>query len=202
MITSVEVARAIQGSWRLARFDASGLTFFGDTVDDFWRSFWAAVFVAPAHFLITAIVFQLYETDAGSVRFFAFHAVAYVIGWTAFPLVMFYLTRLMDRSDAYLRYIVAYNWSALLQVAILFPLTVLALPDQISTPADGGAPASLTISMWALVRGLAHIYVLVFVGFIAKSALRIATLLAVGIVTLDFALSHIIIDITNGLALS
>ena len=43
-----EVLSALYGAYRLAWFDVSGMTFLNLTVEGFWRSFFAAVLVAPA----------------------------------------------------------------------------------------------------------------------------------------------------------
>jgi hypothetical protein len=194
MITAGEVARAIQGSWRLARFDSSGLDFFGKTIEDFWRSFWAAAIVAPAHLIMLAVDQHVYGVAGGAFRYYAFHVVAYVIAWTAYPFAMFYLTRLMDRSEHFIEYIVAYNWSHLLQMAIIFPFAMLNVPD--AAPA-GGATEGVPVSAWLAVLAIAEIYVLFYVGYIAKSALRITGMMAAGIVALDYALSLVIVGITD-----
>ncbi len=193
MIATTEVARALQGSWRLARFDPSGMNFFGDTVDDFWKSFWAAVFIAPAHFLLYAIAYDTFGVAASASRYFSFHAVAYVIGWTAYPLVMFYLTRFMGRAETYLHYMVAYNWSHILQMAVVLPFAILSIPGSLP---DGTMPA---VSGWWPLLLISNLYVLVYVGFIAKAGLKIGGLAATGLVILDFALGRFILGTTDSL---
>jgi len=47
MIDAKDTAGALYGLWRLARGDASGLDFFNATLEGFWRSFAAAVIIAP-----------------------------------------------------------------------------------------------------------------------------------------------------------
>ena len=42
-----EVIRSIYGAWRLPWLDRSGMGHFNLSVDGFWRSFFAAVLVAP-----------------------------------------------------------------------------------------------------------------------------------------------------------
>ena len=59
----------------------------------------------------------------------------YVIGWAAWPLIAFYMTRLMDCGGRLLGYIAAYNWSQLLTGPFLVGLDVLgrvALPPGFS----------------------------------------------------------------------
>ena len=38
MITLAEVARALQGCWRLARLDPAGMDFFDKTITGFWSA--------------------------------------------------------------------------------------------------------------------------------------------------------------------
>ena len=44
----LEIAYGIYGAWRLARLDVTGMEVFDRTVAGFWKSFFAAVLVAPA----------------------------------------------------------------------------------------------------------------------------------------------------------
>ena len=66
MITPVEVVYATYGAWRLARFDCQGLQYFDNTPEAFWRSFYAAVIVAPPFAVLTAL--QLAEVELTSGR--------------------------------------------------------------------------------------------------------------------------------------
>ena len=50
--STTEIAYAFYGAWRLAHLDASGLKYFDTSLDGFWKSFFAAVLVAPAYALI------------------------------------------------------------------------------------------------------------------------------------------------------
>ena len=61
MITSRELAAALYGAWRLARFDPRGQDQFDTSVAGFWCSFQAAGIVVPAY------VFLIIESmiDAG-----------------------------------------------------------------------------------------------------------------------------------------
>ena len=44
-----EVLGALYGAYRLARIDPAGMTYFNLSFEGFWRSFFAAVLVAPAY---------------------------------------------------------------------------------------------------------------------------------------------------------
>jgi hypothetical protein len=190
MITAAEVARAVQGCWRLARLDPSGMDFFDKTIDGFWRSFWVAVLVAPAYLLLGWFDGGGAAIEAGPARHYTVEVIAYVISWVAYPFAMFYLTRLMDRGEDYVGYIVAYNWSHIFQVAVFLPVWATA-------PVDPTAPSG-----WSLIMTVATIIVLIYVGYIAKTALRITAMMASGVVALDVALSLFIGGIRDALLLS
>ena len=190
MITVAEVARAIQGCWRLARLDPSGMDFFDKTIDGFWRSFWVAALVAPAYMLLGWFDGGGAAVGVEPARHYTIEAIAYVISWVAYPLAIFYLTRLMDREQDFVGYIVAYNWSHIFQVAVFLPVWA-------TTPADPTIPSG-----WSLIMTVATVIVLVYVGYIAKTALRITAMMASGVVALDVALSLFIGGIRDALLLS
>lgn len=190
MITAAEIARALQGCWRLARLDPTGMDFFDKTIEGFWRSFWVAALVAPAYLLLGAFDGDGVEIVVEPARYYTAEAIGYVISWVAYPLAMFYLTRLMGRSAEYIGYVVAYNWSHIFQVALFLPVWALA-------PGDPASP-----SAWSLIMMAATVIVLVYVGYIAKTALRITGMMASGVVALDVALSLFISGIQDALLIN
>ncbi|MCP4329899.1 MAG: hypothetical protein GY791_15845 [Alphaproteobacteria bacterium] len=189
MITSTELAQAIQGTWRLARLDPGGMALFDISVEGFWRSFWAAALVAPAYLLLAAMAYDEQQLTTGLLRFYTVEAIGYVIGWTAFPVAMFYFAELIDRSEDFVGYIVAYNWSHILQTAVFLPVALL-------TPNDPAAPSG-----WSFLMVIATVVILAYVGHIAKTALRISGTMAAGVVILDLALSLFITGIKDALIL-
>ena len=139
-ITLREIAAALYGAVRLARGDAHGIDFFEDSVDGFWKSFWAAAIVAPAYAILLAINLDDAEIKSGILRIAIVELTAYVAGWAAFPLAMHYVAEFMDREERYLRYIAAANWCAVIQVGLyLFVTAFLAFcgSDPDSTARDG-----------------------------------------------------------------
>jgi hypothetical protein len=176
MITGPELSRSLYGAWRLARLDKGGLTFFENSVPALWRSFWAMVIVFPAF-----MVLILLRTPDGMVAVAPLTATfinstAYVIGWFAFPLVMFRVCSLIGREDQYCLYIAAYNWAALLQIVLMLGLAMLS--------ATGLLPPGIAAMLTILAVGA----ILFYQGFIARTALDIKKSSAAGIVLLDFFL--------------
>jgi len=187
MITIRETLSALYGAVRLARFDANGMAFFDISVRGFWRSFYAAAIVAPFYGILLAIRFSAANIDASGPRYIAVEAIAYVISWVAFPVVMASFSRFLEREQRYLRFIVAYNWASVLQNAIYIPLAMLAASGAIS----GGNANTLGI--------IVLIIILVYSWFIAITALDLSAGMATGVVALDLVLSIFIDAISESL---
>ena len=126
MVTAAEFARAIYGAWRLALLDRKGLDCFDGTVEAYWKSFNAAAIVAPAYVLLLFVGLAGADIPGGWLVFLAVQALAYVIDWVAFPLIMIHVCDRIGRFDRYLRYIAVHNWSRVLRVALLVLVTVLS----------------------------------------------------------------------------
>ncbi len=184
MITAPEVAKALYGAWRLARFDPSGLDHFDNTVEAFWRSFYAMLIVAPGHVVLVALGHSAQVATRGPAEIFLIEAIGYVIGWFAFPLVMIYIAGQLDRGERYFRYIAATNWATVLQIGLY--LLVAAVVH------------GLTLSRFtAVFVGLAAmVAVLVYLWFIARVGLDISGRAAAAIVGLDLGLSIVISEVT------
>ena len=186
MISTQETITALYGALRLARFDPSGLDFFEQTETGFWRSFFAAVLVAPFYLMLTSIRYSGLTETVPFVRFLAIETIAYVIAWVAFPLLMASLTRTLGREAHYIRYIVAYNWAAVWQNALYMPVAMLSVGGVLSA-----ANANV---LGVLALGL----IVIYVWFVTKTALEVRAAVAAGIVVIDFFLSILINTVATG----
>lgn len=187
MVSSKEVVAALYGAYRLARFDPSGLDFFDATIAGFWRSFFAAVLVAPVYLVLLLIRYGQLVDPITPFRFFAIEVIAYVIAWVAFPVIMVSLARTLGRDAFFIRYIVAYNWGAVLQNGLYLPIAILATGGLLSEP-SANALGLLALSM-----------IIIYAWFITRTALEIAGGIAAGIVGLDFLLSILINGYAEGM---
>jgi len=172
------ILRALYGAYRLARLDPDGVKYFNDSVDGFWHSFRAALVVLP---LFAGTVLARWsslppETVSGW-RFLSIEIIAYVIAWTAFPVLMVLVVKVIDREQFYIRGVVAYNWAAVLQNVLYMPIAILSL-----TGVGGTEPLALII-LFA---------VLFYSWFVAKTALQLSPLMAWGIVALDLLVSMVV----------
>ncbi len=175
MIRPDEIASATTGAWLLARRQPRGLTCFDATPTGFWRSFWALVLALPGDVVIDLFT-GIYSGPDGPGRALVVQAIAYVIEAVAFPLVMVGITDQLGRSQFYLRYMVAYNWSTLLCLALYLPTFLLAM----AVPAL--QPLLLAVQL----------VLLVYQAYIAHVALAVTPLVAGGITVLAVLLDAVV----------
>lgn len=180
MIPYREMSAALFGAWRLARLDPQGLAYFNATVAGFWRSFFAAVICAPGYIIVVAADYaQQPPPDVSDARLIAVHAIAYVIGWTAFPLAMVTVTRLLDREGDYIRYIVASNWANVLELALYLPVIGIAVSG---------------VQAFAILPLFATVMILAYQWYVARTALRITAFQATAVVGLDLLIDLVLIS--------
>lgn len=129
-----DVQLGLEGAVRLARLDANGMARFDLTVEGFWRSFLAAVVASP--FYLVLVMDQYGRTGTGPHlgRVVLAEVVGYLLGWVIFPVAAIFLTRLLGLGARYVALIVAGNWAAVLQAALLAATALVAglFPDQLA----------------------------------------------------------------------
>ncbi|MDD9876343.1 MAG: hypothetical protein OXR84_02750 [Magnetovibrio sp.] len=185
MWPSADVAAGIAGAIKLARFDPDGFEHFDTSITGFWRSFLAAVVIAPL-FMVLLVIRYIAEPTAGSfLHYIILECEAYVIAWFAFPLIVAYLSRALGKEDRYLGYIVAYNWAAVAQSVVYLPIVILGM--------TGALPQGIA-SVFALV---AIFWILSLTFFVTRHAFDVAPGTAAGIVFMDFLLGMVIESTTN-----
>jgi len=172
-----EAAYGIHGVFRLLRFDRSGLAFFDASAVGAMRSFWLAPVLFPAFLLISMLQMWGILGEVGFAEFLLVEAVAYVIGWTLYPLAAWYVAERLDRADRYTGYLTAYNWFVVPQAALWLPL-VAAVGGGLVPEALGG-----------LLLTLFGFLVLVYHWFIAREALELPGPASFGLVVLDVLLA-------------
>ena len=180
MLNLAEIGSALYGAWRLARFDADGMRYFDRGLEGFWRSFRVALLAAPFTALLIALQLSTMRVDGGWFRILAGESIAYVIGWVAFPLLAYYLTEAIDRRAQYLGFIVAYNWSTLIQLAVVLPAAVISRSGIL----PGGLGEAVSFA--------SNIAVLVYEWFIVRTALGLPGFGAAGVVLADVVISVLI----------
>ena len=176
MLDLAGAARGLAGAWRLARLDPSGFHAFDLSEEGFWKSFQAAAVAAPLFALLVLLRTDEHPLSDDPLRAIFIEAIGYVIGWVAFPLAAFYLVTALGKGQRYTAYIIAYNWSVVLQIAAFVPVALLS--------ASGALPGSGVVLLALLVTGA----VIYYQFFIVRTALGIDALPALGFVAIDLML--------------
>jgi hypothetical protein len=149
-----EVLSALHGAYRLAWFDPAGMTHFNLTFDGFWRSFFAAILVAPAYAVLVGlqVAGEAEPVDPGLLLLT--ESIGYVLAWAAFPLIAIVLTRLLGLGGNYVALIVALNWTAVLQTALFLAVVLIGplLPEGLGTLAITLTTGAILVYQWFVIR--------------------------------------------------
>jgi hypothetical protein len=101
--------------------------------------------------------------------------IGYTLGWVAFPVAAIFLTRLLGLGARYVALIVAGNWSAVLQAALLAATALVA-----NMFADQSA---------AMIRLAATAVAVAYHWFVFRTALETTGGIAFGLVVVDLLLA-------------
>lgn len=191
-----ELLLSLMGVWRLARFDPSGHQFFDRTQQGAARSFFAAVLMAPLYALTLIVAFrsgnsgeatETARAAADPLRYALAEGIAYAISWTAYPVAVEWLSHRLNCRDRFFSWLVAYNWTMVLQNSMVMLFSLLTLSRLL--------PDDLLRLLWVAVFGVT----LAWLWFIARTALVVSPGTAVGLVMLDVLVSAAIDGTTANL---
>ena len=122
-----EIVRSVQAALLLARGETRGMALLDLSVDGFWRSFAAAVIVAPAYLLVLLDQYRLLGWPEHVWGTVAAETTSYLLGWVSFPLAAIPLTRLLGLSGRYVPLVIANNWSTVVQVALYTTVVLVGM---------------------------------------------------------------------------
>jgi hypothetical protein len=147
---------------------------FNLSVEGFWRSFFAAVLVAPGYALLVMQDLTGRAEAVSSAWALLVETLAYVIGWAAFPLAAIVATQLLGLSRNYAAMIIAANWAAVLQIGFF----LLAVGLGFLLPPLAG-----------FIVTLATVAILSYQWFVFRTALDTTGGIAIALVLLDLLLN-------------
>ncbi|MCX8100091.1 MAG: hypothetical protein N3D77_02505 [Geminicoccaceae bacterium] len=179
MIASgAEIRAGIEGALAILKREPAAMARFDLSLDGFFKSFTAMLLAAPAYALLVLQRLAHEPVDLAGPLLFLLEALSYVLGWLAFPVAAAIVLRLLGQGRRFVPLVVAGNWAALLQVALLVgaSLAALALPE-----ATG-----------ALLTTLAVLAALFYQWLVIKTALEAPGGIAAGFVVLDIASSMLV----------
>jgi hypothetical protein len=182
-----ELAQALYGSWRLARLDRHGMQYFDLSHHGVWRSFWSAAFCYPGFLILLFLRLDPASLARSSIPHIVLvESIGYVVAWTAFPLLILGLCRSLRREDEGFDFIVAYNWSQILQTGFL--LVVALVADRLLPQ---GAASGIDL--------LAYLLLLAYEWFIALVAIGAGGWVAAAVVFVDVVLGSFVLAIADSL---
>lgn len=178
-----EVTYRVYGAWLLARFDARGVQYFDDSPNAALRSFYAAVLTAPAFIVISLLSLATSELKEDMPAFIVLvvHTLFYVLLWVVAPVIIHRICQVIDRGDAFFRYLSANNWSNVITYHLNLVMVVLILGEILPAPVVG------------LLIFATYGYVIAYNWFIGLRCLDINALTAAGLVGLQLVL-HVLIE--------
>jgi hypothetical protein len=194
MLTIAEIRRSLDGALRLLRGDPDGLRLLDLSLGGFWRSFLAIILVAPIYLLIALAEWRITLGGASppasldETRFALAKTVGLGLDWLAFPVLIGLLARPLGFAGRFVPYIVAYNWSAVIAAALLAPPTLLFAGGVLG----GGVALLITLVLLGIVIRYRFL--------VARLALGVDTVTAIGLVALDLLLSLVLGELISRLA--
>jgi hypothetical protein len=174
MPTIVEFVYVLRGLRRLIQFDVGGLGYFDRSIEGFWRSFRAALLLAPLYSIIIPLNLELIKPTVGWQHIMIIEILAYIVSWLLYPLVAYEICRLIGREAEYPGYIVVYNWSKML---IVTAQLLVWLPTLL-----GITESETSAGLYRIV----YVAFLIYLWFIARVALRIDAFSAIGLAFASF----------------
>ena len=165
-----EAFTGLYAAWRLFLRDGRAITLFDPTAAGTLRSFWCALIILPGYALIVVLVHPLGMAEIDWFRFILVEAVTYAVSWCAWPLLMFYVTQALDRSDRFFLYITAFNWSAGPQIVVWLIVLVVVFSGVVSR------------EVATIVNIAALIVILLYHLFIVRTTLKLSLFVSIGLV--------------------
>ena len=182
-----DIVYALFGAWRLACLDRTGMDLFDRTPAGFWKSFFAAAIVAPGFALLLLLAPAIQDSQAAWPRLLLVHASAYVIRWTAYPVLAHQLCKVIGKERAFIGFIVASNWANVIQIAFI----LLAVGITVT----GLLPAGMALPLNAVT----YLLILGYQWFVTRTALEVGAWAAVGFVVLDLVIGFMTQSISSAM---
>ncbi len=189
MLTLREVSSGLYGAWRLLWRDPTAMAWFDRSLAGAIRSFWAAAICYPGFVIL--LLTRLSQSELHSSAVFPIllvESIGYVIGWCAYPLAALPFCRWLVPEERALGFIIAYNWSQVLQTGVLLPVALFGALDLV--------PPYII----AYADFVAYLAILVYEWFIARIALDAGRLPATALVLLDIVIGAALSQVTQVLS--
>lgn len=181
-----EFGRGLLAAWLTAKGDPRGALLISGSFAECKRSFFAALVALPG--MLALVSFKLDGQEIDTARYLVVELIAYVMGWAAFPLVAFGISRQIGRFQNWARYVTAYNWASVIILAVTIPVTLLVNAPGIS----GGLGGTIGIMTLVIIIG--------YEWRLARLVLQASPMQAGFLTALDLLLSFAIDSMSQQLA--
>ena len=154
MASRAEIVAAISGVVRIWGGATAAFADFDRSLPGFWRSYTACVIGAPIHTLLLILSREEAAGPLNSAHDAAIEAIAYMMIWVAYPLLVTQIVKRLDREDRFFDYMVPYNWAALAQLVLFTSAAAvrLMLPGFLGSVLMLVAIAAVLHLQWFLAR--------------------------------------------------
>ena len=134
--------------------------------------------IAPLYLYATSVEVELPDDlGAPDTPPLAAAMLGLLLQWVGWPLAMVLVARLAGLQRGYARYIIAYNWSSVVVIALMMPPLILL---------DLGLVGPELAVLTSFVLLMVSLY---YRWFVARTALETTGLIAMALVIADFVLS-------------
>ena len=176
---AAEYRLIVVGLRAILRFQPAAFLCFAGGVGPFLRSFLAALIVSPLQVLV---VWAEMSSDkiTDPQRYILYQAIAYLLGWLAYPLLLLPICRHFDRARRYTTYVSAFNWFQLIEYGVTVPVILLGLIHWL--------PPELTLILWSVTV----LTLMVYEWFLVRRGLELEAGTTAALVIINFLLNMVI----------
>lgn len=175
-------------TWRIGLRDPRAISWIDDSIPGVWKSFFAAVLVAPYYAITTWLHLPQEIPDSISLpTLISVEAICYILSWLVFPLLVHSFCQITHREYVFRRFLAALNWSTLVQVVVLLPITLLDTTQIV--------PQDWLDSLFLAVGLLLYVYL----GMIVHDTLKVPAIAIAGIVACGILIDIALLALGNNI---
>lgn len=173
MTLGEHIGRCLFVAWRFLYLDAASAKFLDVSGIGFFRSFLAAIPAVGLYALILWIARATYFVPSIETTPIPALITGYLIGWPMFAGLIYVLAKVLERSEYFLSFIVAWHWARVISFLLLLPAAMLT---------GFGVVGEETGSLLFLVSAA---FIGIYRWFVARTCFQVNSMQAILIVALE-----------------
>lgn len=171
-----EMYRSVFGCYRFARADQNAFQFFNISVEGFYRSFAAMLFILPVISIYSYFLARMTDANVSVLQVMVTETIVTALSWGLYLSTLYVLTRYFNVAENFSVFVIVYNWSQVFFALIWLPLSFLAL-TQVSQE------AAAILSMIFIMASYFYLW------YILVRSLAVSAATAIGFAALEFLIS-------------